>query len=185
MHYFQFKVYKNAIEECFGGISLRHGQRNTVQSNYLRLRSIYDRDNYGISVHDSDHIVRDNWVIDAGENNGIRMSGSDGPDDCSACHVRAKNVKVMGNTLVNSALRIGRKFPKGNYKPPENIQIENMKASNIHDFAMIGGEELYNSDSFQGNHYIFNLRHNHYGVDQGGSKLALLARIIVLSNWYQ
>eukprot|EP00112_Aurelia_sp_Birch-Aquarium-sp1_P019118 Seg467.1 transcript_id=Seg467.1/GoldUCD/mRNA.D3Y31 product="hypothetical protein" protein_id=Seg467.1/GoldUCD/D3Y31 len=83
------------------------------------------------------------------------MSGSDGPDDCSACHVRAKNVKVMGNTLVNSALRIGRKFPKGNYKPPENIQIENMKASNIHDFAMIGGEELYNSDSFQGNPTTF------------------------------
>ena len=137
-----------------------------MQNNYLWLRNINDRDNFGIGVHDSDHIVQGNWVIDAGEKNGIRMSGSDGPDDCSACHVRAKNVTVIGNTLINSALRIGRKFPKGNYKPPEDIQIENMKASNIHDFAMIGGEELDNSDSFQGNHSCFHTRHNHYGVDQ-------------------
>ncbi|XP_065057675.1 uncharacterized protein LOC135685617 [Rhopilema esculentum] len=155
------EVYENAIEECFGGISLRHGKRNIVTRNYIQMRQTGDRDNHGITAHDSDHQIVNNWVMEAGRKAGIQVTGGNGPTDCNACHVRAKNIQIKSNVLVNSALVIGRKYPDNPktaddyYRPPENIRVADLNSSCSYPFAMIGGTEVCKSKSFLGNPTTF------------------------------
>ena len=158
-------IYKNAIEFCYGGISLRHGRSNTVRDNYIRARKKKSRRNYGINAHDANHVIENNWVMDVGQFHGIKVVGGNGPLDCNSCHVRAKNVSISNNTLINSVLWLGKEFPTGTYSEPENIRIDTITPSlfNNKSYPMINGHDLSTPAKFTGSPYSFTGSNRFYG----------------------
>ena len=69
------QVFKNAIENCYGGISLRYGRDNIVRDNQIRGRPDNSPNNCGINAHDANHVIKNNWVTDVGMYHGIRVVG--------------------------------------------------------------------------------------------------------------
>ena len=65
------EIFENAIEYCYGGISLRHSRDNIVRDNYIRGRPDNSPNNYGINAHDANHVIKNNWVKDVGTYHGI------------------------------------------------------------------------------------------------------------------
>ena len=149
------EVYENAIEDCYGGISLRHGKNNVVRNNFIKGRMTESKGDYGINVHDENHIVKDNWVMDVGQHHGIKVVGGNGPEGCNICHVRAKNVKILHNTLINSALHLGKYFHTGQYSSPVDITIQDLTASCDKNYAMITGYGLQQPSAFKGTPFSF------------------------------
>ena len=148
----------------FSGISLRHGKSNIVKNNYILGRPDDSKLDYGINVHDENHLVADNWVMDVGQYHGIKVVGGNGPTDCDSCHVRAKNVRIFGNTLVNSALHLGKKYKTGGYSDPVNIRIRGTTSSTYKGkYAMITGYGLEEPKAFQGRPYTFSGINQFYG----------------------
>ena len=160
-------IYKNAIEFCYGGISLRHGRDNIVRDNYIRARPTNSRRNYGINAHDANHVIKNNWVMDVDQFHGIKVVGGNGRLDCNSCHVRAKNVLIRNNTLINSVLWLGKKFPTGTYSEPENIRIDTITSSlfNNESYPMINGNDLSTPAKFTGSPYSFTGSNRFYGPD--------------------
>ena len=158
-------IYKNAIEFCYGGISLRHGRDNIVRDNYIRARPTNSRRNYGINAHDANHVIENNWVMDVGQFHGIKVVGGNGRLDCNSCHVRAKNVLIRNNTLINSVIWFGKEFPTGTYSEPENIQIDTITSSlfNNKSYPMINGHDLSTPAKFTGSPYSFTGSNRFYG----------------------
>ena len=159
------KIYENAIEYCYGGISLRHGRNNTVRDNFILARPTNSRRNYGINAHDANHVIKNNWVMDVGQFHGIKVVGGNGPLDCNSCHVRAMNVLIRNNTLINSVLWLGKKFPTGTYSEPENIRIDTITSSlfNNESYPMINGHDLSTPAKFTGSPYSFTGSNRFYG----------------------
>ena len=149
------------------GISLRHGKNNIVRNNFIKGRPDDNKLDYGINVHDENHLVEKNWVMDIGQYHGIRVVGGNGPTDCDSCHVRAKNVRIVDNKLINSALHLGKRYHNGRYMSPEDIEIRNISVTCNEEYAMITGYGLKELGALQGKPYTF------HGVNKfSGRKLA-------------
>ena len=138
-----------------------------MRSNYIKGRPDDNKLDYGINVHDENHVVQSNWIIDVGQYHGIKVVGGNGPIDCNSCHVRAKNVKILGNTLINSALHLGKRYHDGKYMSPVGIEIGNVSATCDKSYAMITGYGLTEPSALRGKPYRF------VGVNRfNGKKLA-------------
>ena len=149
---------------------MRHGKNNIVKNNYIKGRPDENRLDYGINVHDENHVVQNNWVADVGQYHGIKVVGGNGPVDCNSCHVRAKKVRILENTLINSALHLGKKFHHGAYMSPVDVTIRNINVTCDKNYAMITGYGLKEENALQGRPYKFT------GINQfNGKKIAYSA----------
>eukprot|EP00794_Sanderia_malayensis_P017038 gene17038-18753_t len=158
------EIYRNALENCYGGISLRDGKNNMVRENFIQARKAQNNKDYGINVHNENHVVKDNWIMDVGKNHGLRVVGGNGDNSCVACHIRAKNVQLVNNTLVNSILSLGKIYPTGISSDPENIHIKDLTVSCSEGYAMISGYGLNKEEAFLGKPYMFEGNNRFYGL---------------------
>ena len=126
-----------------------------MRNNYIKGRPDENKLDYGINIHDENHLVKDNWVVNVGQYHGIKIVGGNGPNDCNACHVRAKNIRVFGNTLVNSTLHLGKRYKYGEYTPPVNVKMGDLAVTCDRNYAMITGYGLEASGAFEGKPYTF------------------------------
>lgn len=127
------KMSKNTIRNNFffesrGTLCLRHGNNSEVYGNYLIGNGVADAG--GIRIIGEGHLVYNNYlqgIITTGQTCAIAML--DGvPDSEPSGYFQVKNVKVVGNSIVNCAQGFDVGAGKGGNNrtvPPANCVIAN------------------------------------------------------------
>ncbi len=122
-------IRNNTFRRCKGTLSLRHGDRNTVNGNYFFGENIEGTG--GVRIYGKDHKIFNNYF------EGLTGTKWDAPitltngdyDGTSATskHARIDNATIVFNTLVNNSHGIEIGFTNNNRysKPPRNVTIAN------------------------------------------------------------
>lgn len=95
-------IYRyNTIRESAGTITLRHGDRATVEGNFILGGG--KSDTGGVRVIGEDHRVINNYIADVGDRAGGAISISAGvPDTPLAGYKQVRNALIGNNTVVNA-----------------------------------------------------------------------------------
>jgi len=164
-------IRHNTFKGSYGTLSLRHGNRNRVESNYFFGddkpvgTSPAGSDLYtgGIRIYGTDHIIINNYMEGL---NGTRWDAPitltlgdaiDGQSSNLSKHFRAERVTIAFNTLVNNThgIEIGYDNNDNYNKDLEDITIANNLISGSENSLV----EIVDTDNDQGNHitWISNL----------------------------
>ncbi|HWG97795.1 MAG TPA: polysaccharide lyase 6 family protein [Pilimelia sp.] len=110
----------NRIDNSFGTITLRHGNRNRVEGNLLIGGAT------GIRIYGNDHTVVNN-VVQSSSGTAVSIAGGDLRDDTdsSTRHDAADNVLLAFNTLAYNASNMIRLGDHNQPYAPQQITIVN------------------------------------------------------------
>jgi poly(beta-D-mannuronate) lyase len=113
-------IRRNIFKKCKGSLVLRHGDNNTVSSNFFF--GTHESKGGGIRIQGSGHLISNNYFQDLGSFGIGMMDGT--PDEL---YVRVSDVQILHNTFVNcnDTFQIGinhSKYPNGS--TPMNCIVE-------------------------------------------------------------
>ncbi|HJZ90333.1 MAG TPA: polysaccharide lyase 6 family protein, partial [Gemmataceae bacterium] len=164
-------VYRfNTYRECAGMLTLRHGNRCTVEANFFL--GGHKRGSGGIRVIGDDHTIVNNYID--GVEQGAFWITSGIPDSPLKGYFRARNALVAFNTVVDSRgpyLHLDAGLgTSGRTLRPENITVVN----NV--FAVPDGGTLLKGTEGEGFRWLGNLASagpDHKGIRRADLKLEL------------
>lgn len=166
----------NTFLDCAGMLTLRHGNRCTVDGNVFIAH--HQRGSAGIRVVGEDHVITNNY-IEGMEYGGILLvAGPENPQPKD--HQQARNCLIAHNTVVDSIgacfhLSVGFNPPKRPLKPDGMTVVNNI-------FSPAPGKPLFEGDEGAGYRWASNFvptdaagRKGHAGIERVDLKLAKAA----------
>lgn len=147
-------IRNNFFFESTGTLCLRHGNNSEVYGNYLIGNNVKDAG--GIRIVGENHLVYNNYlqgIVTTGQTCAIALL--DGvPNSEPSGYFQVKNVKVVGNTIVNCAQGFDIGAGKGGNNrtvPPANCVISNNVAQLKSGTALIRFTDAPESFIYAGN----------------------------------
>lgn len=144
-------VYRyNTFLDCTGMLTLRHGNRNTVDANvFLAARK---PGSAGIRIVGEGHVVTNNYIEGVDYGGILLVAGPENPQPKD--HQQARNCLIAHNTVVDSVgaclhLSVGLSPPKRPLKP-DGMTV----ANNV--FAPAAGGKLIEGSEGEGNRWANN-----------------------------